>query len=299
MLPKPINPLKKLSQKQLSMLSDEDLKAIQANHDWHEANVELANLTTKLYEDFFEINKIGSQNHSQSDWWKRSAYRSLFAWIEGHIYGMKQVVLRAHKAGIGGEFSRAELEFLNEETHNINDGGKVKSKYRFIPLQSNMRFTFSMFERVYELDSKIHSNDEDWQNFIKALQVRNRLTHPKNLEDLILGEEEILLLTKVVAWFSQIANSIAEDATKFVKKLQKSKNVERDNRQKEYFDNIKRKMGQAATVEKVQNLIDRLENSSDNHLVVSKEEIDQLAGQLNNLKKELIEKELKEIKIRK
>lgn len=287
MIPKPENPLDKVPKELFKKLTDEDIRVIQAGHDWHLAATELANLNIQLHEDFKEIVRIGAQDNPKTDWWKRSAYRAMFAWIEGYDYGMKQVALRAYVAGAAVELSRSEISFLYEETYNI-DKGKTRTKNVFIPLESNIRFTFSVFERIYNLKPMIDAGSKDWQDFRSAIKVRNRLTHPKAAEDLIVTENELMLLTAVLNWFSQLSTTAAKDATSYTQELRKIKMSEQEQKQSKYFASIRQKLGQLAIVENAQKLVDSI-TRTEGELFLSKDTVNNLDQELSSLRQQLAE----------
>lgn len=287
MIPKPVNPLDKVPKELFEKLPDEDIRAIQAGHDWHLAATELANLNNQLHEDFKEIVRIGAQDNPKTDWWKRSAYRAMFAWIEGYVYGMKQVVLRAYMVGTAIELSRSELSFLYEETYSI-DKGKTRTKNVFVRLESNIRFTFSVFERIYNLEPMIDAGSQDWQNFCSAIEVRNRLTHPKAAEDLNVTEKELMLLTFVLNWFSQLSATAAKDATSYTQELREIKKSQQEQKQSKYFAGVRQKLGQLAIVENAQKMVDSI-TGSEGELFLSKDAVNNLAQELNTLRQQLAE----------
>lgn len=287
MIPKPVNPLDKVPKELFEKLPDEDIRAIQAGHDWHLAATELANLNNQLHEDFKEIVRIGAQDNPKTDWWKRSAYRAMFAWIEGYVYGMKQVVLRAYMVGTAIELSRSELSFLYEETYSI-DKGKTRTKNVFVRLESNIRFTFSVFERIYNLEPMIDAGSQDWQNFCSAIEVRNRLTHPKAADDLNVTEKELMLLTSVLNWFNRLSTAAAKEATSYTQELRKTKMSEQEQKQSSYFADIRQKLGHLQIVEHAQKLVSSI-TGSDSEISVSQDAVRDLTQELNTLKQQLME----------
>jgi len=49
-----------------------------------------------------------------------------------------------------------------------------------------------------------------WQEFLTAIEVRNRITHPKDTADLQVSDNEIAVCKRVCGWFNErIADFIA------------------------------------------------------------------------------------------
>src|SRR5262249_28488275 len=117
---------------------------------------------------------------------RRELVRSVFAAIEGLHWQLKRDVLE-HAAG---DLSPHEYAAMVEETYSVDDRGNVNIASRFLPLTTAIRLVVNVVKRyrpTYQLDF----NHVGWANLKAAVEVRNRLVHPKTLEDLNVSEDEI------------------------------------------------------------------------------------------------------------
>src|SRR2546421_5319446 len=140
----------------------------------------------------------------QSSAFGRRAYvRAMFAYVEGTIFSLKQVALiDADEAGIN--LTRAELSFLLEESYQLTDTGKAEARHNYgVRLAPNIRFVFNLVARIYNLAYELKVNDSGWSSFREALEIRNRLTHPKTAADTVVSHNDFLLASQAFIWFQR------------------------------------------------------------------------------------------------
>lgn len=90
---------------------------------------------------------------------------------------------------------------LLEGAYDIDDSGKTRSRRPFIPVKNNIRFTFDVFARAHSVTESPDYQGSGWQAFQRALQVRNRITHPKVTADLAVSDDEIRATDEAWSWF--------------------------------------------------------------------------------------------------
>ncbi len=136
---------------------------------------------------------------------RRAFVRSLFALIEGGTFLLKQYALEINKMGITkkgvGHFSQAELALLQEEQYDLTDKGEVRTQQKFLRPTENVRFTFSALAKAQKLSHKPDVSGEGWQSFKKAINIRNRITHPRRESDLEITDGELKIIRKAFAWY--------------------------------------------------------------------------------------------------
>ncbi len=131
---------------------------------------------------------------------RRNHIRALFAMIEGTIYILKQTVLIAASSG-PGPLSTDELALLQERNFFLDEKGTPKSKNNFLRTAANLRFTRSCLKKAFGYSLDLSDTPDNWNEFEKAIGVRNRITHPKGLQDFDVSEEESELAARVAHWF--------------------------------------------------------------------------------------------------
>jgi hypothetical protein len=138
---------------------------------------------------------------------KRQFLRAMFACIEGAVWLFKQASLEQHRNG-SITFNPAELQLLAETIAGLdNQGGaqEYPASLRFLP---NLRFAFDCHCRAFDYEPVLNVGDHEWDSLRRTVEVRNRLMHPKQLDDLGVSNEELRLARDALKWFG-LACSVA------------------------------------------------------------------------------------------
>jgi hypothetical protein len=126
---------------------------------------------------------------------RRDLVRAVFAAIEGLHWQLKEDVL-GHPSL---KMSVHERAAMAEETYLVDDKGKVRVVPRFLPLPHAIRLVVHMVQR-YRPTYRIDFSHVGWSNLKAAIEVRNRLVHPKKIEDLTVEDGEVEATLSGFAW---------------------------------------------------------------------------------------------------
>jgi hypothetical protein len=143
---------------------------------------------------------------SDSQFARRAYVRSVFAAVEGLIWILKQVCL-ARLIGSKQKFKLAEFALLQDQTYDLKDNGETSVQTKFLPVPNNVKFTFRIFNRLFNSNVDLRVGAEPWTAFLRALEIRHRITHPKKVEELDISEEEIKICRGVSLWFVNVINT--------------------------------------------------------------------------------------------
>src|SRR5262249_24849713 len=94
--------------------------------------------------------------------------------------------------------------------YQLNDKGEVNEQRLQIPLKTNIKFAFRAYARAHLLDYKLNVGDNRWNDFKNSLAVRDRLTHPKEAENLEVSDEELKCLQRAFDWFSECTTEVSD-----------------------------------------------------------------------------------------
>jgi len=131
---------------------------------------------------------------------RRAVYRAMFAYIEGMVFLLKQEVMLFRKPE-GWEPQGKERWLLTEKKEIPTSGGAVVTVGYHVPLSRSVPYTFRKYACMHWFDFEVDTRNLGWKCLLEAVRVRNRVTHPKCSQDLIVADEEVQLLTDGVAWF--------------------------------------------------------------------------------------------------
>ena len=159
-----------------------------------------------LIQDAIEVQKFLDANENQCT--RRMLVRSLFAYFEGSVWLIKQSCLKATCEVCRKVRSPENEGLLLDESYEVGENGKVKVRPRFTPLASNLRFAFSTFSELSGVEIDVMSETHHWQNFKAAIEIRNRITHPRSEEDLHISDEEFAKCKDAENWFNVILHEV-------------------------------------------------------------------------------------------
>jgi len=165
------------------------------------ANMDELSIVSKiLREDELKCMKNAVKDKNQ--FWRRMYVRSFFAHVEGVAYRLKQLSLSAAKS-FHIELTQNEISRINEESYELTDNAQIERKLIFSSIDKNIKFTFRVAQKAHgtKLDLNLGS-DKRWVYFKKSINIRNKITHPKNSDDLIISDKELMNLLNAVQWFA-------------------------------------------------------------------------------------------------
>lgn len=137
---------------------------------------------------------------------RRSYIRAVFALVEGVTFVMKQFALSVHERG-DITFPPAELALLREEQYDL-DKGTPRTQQKFLKLADNLRFAFKTFAEAFRSTYTLNTSVPQWQLFTGAIDLRNRITHPKAPDDLIISDDEMGKIQEVAAWYRRVTDDL-------------------------------------------------------------------------------------------
>ncbi|WP_417590676.1 hypothetical protein [Owenweeksia hongkongensis] len=159
-----------------------------------------------LLNDAFEAEEYLSKNNS-SQFARRIYIRSVFSYLEGSIWVFKQVCFKAKPSDNSRrKMSISEYAILNEESYELKGNGDITVTTKNFNLLDNIKFTFKMLNKLFGGELEIGTGTESWTKLIEAKNVRNRITHPKRIEDLTIEDSEIETCQEVCSWFNILSH---------------------------------------------------------------------------------------------
>jgi hypothetical protein len=87
----------------------------------------------------------------------------------------------------------------DEKTYRIDDSGLIKIEKLKLPLRDKLMFSVQLLFKIrnQELSSKLMDR---WVDFLKAIRIRDRITHPKKLTDMHISEHDYNHVLKTHRW---------------------------------------------------------------------------------------------------
>lgn len=149
--------------------------------------------------DVIEVTEIWKQRGDELS--HRLYVRTAFAAVEGIIQVMKSAAQLFDSLNNPHMLSPEEIVLLKEEDPQIGRGGEIEIKKKKISLLLNFEFALHTYARVRHLNVTLDKTGEGWQSLRHAIRIRDRLTHPHNLEDMSVGISELQVVEKAMRFF--------------------------------------------------------------------------------------------------
>lgn len=171
------------------------------------------------------------KNDSQFN--RRTYIRCFFSEVEGILFTLQKMILelleedngtgkrtieikekfmkskygrKAEKISISYyEILPQEFLALQETNYNVDDNGKVSLSTKFICPKIKVAFVVQMINEVFgsNLNIKNIKNISGWNDFTHSIEIRNDITHPKNLDCFQIDDDELQKIQNARLWFDK------------------------------------------------------------------------------------------------
>jgi hypothetical protein len=147
---------------------------------------------------------------------RRELIRTVFAAIEGLHWQLKQDVLR-HASSVT-KLSAHEYAALQEEAYSVDANGSVRSQPRLLPLPTAIRLVTAMVQR-YRPGYAVDFQHLGWSNLRASVETRNRLVHPKSLEELSVSDHELDQALSAFRWLLALVIEVLRETHENLKQI--------------------------------------------------------------------------------
>lgn len=142
---------------------------------------------------------------------RRAYVRAIFALIEATIEQHRRLLLDLCARSLVS-LDPLSIEALSERTPFVEDNGALSSRERFLALRPKLRLLYRLAgEGLGELLA-LQYGDAGYQQFGKAVAVRDRITHPKSFDDCHVEGEDLDVVDAGHDWFRKVANEFVRVA---------------------------------------------------------------------------------------
>ncbi|MCW3094771.1 MAG: hypothetical protein JWL77_389 [Chthonomonadaceae bacterium] len=136
-----------------------------------------------------------------SQFTRRVYVRAVFALIEGNINLMADVILAASGRDEVALTTR-EAEALRQERQITTEQGVDVTRVKFVPIRDRIVPVFSTFARMFEERFLPDRSTSGWTDFIAAIEIRNRITHPKNAASFDISDNDLGIVERAREWYA-------------------------------------------------------------------------------------------------
>lgn len=168
---------------------------------------------------------------------RRNIVRTFAAAVEGHTSVLLQwVMMVVESMPKKSFFTDAEMALIKDESYRLARGGKVTTAPARLPKVEAFLFSLEMYSKFwgYPLGSLREGNG--WDSFCRALNVRDRLTHPQTASDLEVTSDELSAVAQAAEWWVQTYDRVHREAPRhFAEQVRRMKKGFRSLKKRRFF----------------------------------------------------------------
>ena len=152
---------------------------------------------------------------------KRNAVRAVFAFIDGcHNFVRSHVESQA--SVYKHLYSVSDLAVLREESPYVDERGNVKTRQLKVPLITSIKALVKLLEKNNAAKHEVDLTHPGFLALAKAVEIRNRVVHPKCAKELDLSESDIQLVANAFNWYLAFALRMSHASSESLRSLSKS-----------------------------------------------------------------------------
>lgn len=138
---------------------------------------------------------------------RRNYVRSVFAYIDASLLSLRKQVLSSVIQTIpDDEEPLKRIVPLLENFPRLKDNGRMEVEYNksaFVPL---VAYTLKVNAELNGFSKDVLSSNL-WNDFRNAVDIRNRITHPKPDLSMDISDEDLTTIHKAIEWWDSALNA--------------------------------------------------------------------------------------------
>lgn len=150
-----------------------------------------------------------------SEFHKRNLVRTTIALIDGFAFQLRQVTLATiENTGLLTDGDRA---ILREERYQLSSKGLPEVKENYQKTLPMILFSLRVYAKNHGSDFTPNTSLNGWNCLRQAVEIRDRVTHPKRLTDLDINDDVGQIFAEGVHWWDDMLGQLlssCEDADK-------------------------------------------------------------------------------------
>jgi hypothetical protein len=163
----------------------------------HDERARSAALLALLIGDVIAARQRLLGSHAQTA--RRDVVRASLAAMEGMTWLAREHV-RTALAQLQRLTPVADLA-LQELSYGVSESGKLIEQSRGLPLLTAIRLLISQ-ARIISPEISVDYSTSGWSNLRHAVDIRNRITHPKAAHDLAVSDADLNIVASGLSWLA-------------------------------------------------------------------------------------------------
>jgi hypothetical protein len=170
---------------------------------------------------------MNAREHMPPQHWARVVVRTTFAMLEGFISRFKGRALEVQKYG-SVTFPPKLMRILEEGRSVATEDGSVEWEHIRPGTRDNLKASVKAFSKALNTDTPLGGTVPLPSEFVVALGARNRVTHPKTLQDLVVTRDELVALGEILKWFLEMSTWAKDQELRHIDEFKSKMNKDFD-----------------------------------------------------------------------
>ena len=149
---------------------------------------------------------------------KRNLVRTTFALIDGFAFQLRQVTLAT--LGETKLLTDGDRAILREERYQLSTKGLPTVKDNYQKTLPMILFSLRVYAKNHGSDFVPDTSLNGWNCLKQAVEIRDRVTHPKSLTDLDINDEVGTVFVEGVHWWDDIFGQLLASCEAADKRIQ-------------------------------------------------------------------------------
>ncbi|WP_290517279.1 hypothetical protein [Alcanivorax sp.] len=161
---------------------------------------EYVKLVRRLESDLEEVGDLLLKNKG-NEALECSYIRALFSTLEGILFAFRIEVVESDKFKLIFDLpSQAKILEKKLDPNNYC----ITKKTRYLTFKQAVKYSCRSLARVKGKNpDDLPFKGPDWSNVLEANKIRDRITHPKSVDDLVIGNDGLEVVMKAKAWLRE------------------------------------------------------------------------------------------------
>jgi hypothetical protein len=176
---------------------------------------EFQGMTRLLIDDVALLRpKVGELNPNVTDEEKanrRFYIRAVFALVEAFVEQHRRLLLELCESN-QIELKDKTRKRLQEIKKILMEDGTAEEQERYLHIFDKIKEVYKAAGAGFGQPLKITFGDEGWPTFKAAMEIRNRIAHPKNVQDCWIFEDALKTVNEANEWFKGLQNEFVRVA---------------------------------------------------------------------------------------
>jgi hypothetical protein len=144
---------------------------------------------------------------------RRFYVRAVFALVEAFVEQHRRLLLELCESN-KIELKEKTRKRLRELKEVFREDGTVEEQERYLHIFDKIKEVYKAAGVGFGQPLNVTFGDRGWTTFKAAMEIRNRVTHPKNVSDCWIFEDALKTVNDASAWFKKLQNEFVRVARK-------------------------------------------------------------------------------------